>query len=84
MGQKLRTTSTTVTVQLHIYTGGLLLQAQIWLQEFAWTEKDHAQQVARRRMQWGHSFQLRTAPMFCFETAIRLFYWSALVRLGSL
>jgi hypothetical protein len=31
-------------------------------------------------MQWDHSLQLRTAPMFCFETAIRLFYWSTLVR----
>lgn len=62
----------------------LLLHAQIWLQEFAWTQKDHSQKVARRRIQWGHSFQLRTAPMFCFETAIRLFYWSALVRPGGM
>lgn len=62
----------------------LLLRAQIWLQEFAWTQKDHSRKVAQRRMQWGHSFQLRTAPMFCFETAIRLFYWSALGRHGWL
>lgn len=58
----------------------LLLGVQVWLQEFAWSERDHRRKLAKRRAQWGHSLQLRTSPMFCFETAIRLFYWSTLVR----
>lgn len=31
-------------------------------------------------MQRGVARQLRSASMFCFETAIRMFYWSTLVR----
>jgi hypothetical protein len=53
---------------------------QVWLQDFAWTEQEHSRKVAERRVQRGCATQLRSASMFCFETAIRMFYWSTLVR----
>ena len=53
---------------------------QAWLQDFAWTEEEHGRRLAERRVQRGVARQLRSASMFCFETAIRMFYWSTLVR----
>lgn len=52
----------------------------MWLLDLAWTEEDHSRKVAERRAQRGCAVQLRTASMFCFETAMWLFHWSALVR----
>ena len=64
---------------------------QVWLQEFAWTEKSKPTYVAVRNQevhqpgqeqdQQAHDVQdeLEAEPMFCFETAINMLYWSALV-----
>jgi hypothetical protein len=50
---------------------------QEWLQIFAWTEADISQCLANRAMLPGvHDIQQE--PMFCFETAIKLLYWSGL------
>ncbi|KAK9807443.1 hypothetical protein WJX73_007832 [Symbiochloris irregularis] len=63
---------------------------QVWLQEFAWTEKELPKLLARRnaaQSSGGHEQEhvqhLRTKlerqPMFCFQTAMHMWYWSALV-----
>jgi hypothetical protein len=58
----------------------LWFAVQVWLQDFAWTEREHGEKLGERRVQRGCGTQLRSASMFCFETAIRMFYWSTLVR----
>ena len=55
--------------------------AQVWLQEVAWTEAQKPQQVAERdgRAEGRQeALQLQQAPMFCFETALKLLKWSSL------
>ncbi|GAB4817725.1 hypothetical protein N2152v2_004771 [Parachlorella kessleri] len=55
---------------------------EVWLQEFAWTEKD----VQRKRQERSSSlpkesyehFCMDCEPMFCFETAVKMMYWSYL------
>lgn len=58
----------------------------VWLQEFAWTERD----VQRKRTERSSSlpdesfegFCMDCEPLFVFETALKLMYWSYLVRGG--
>lgn len=53
---------------------------QVWLQEFAWTEEEKAAKLAQRGSVAGSiSTSLQNEPMFCFGTAVKLFYWSHLV-----
>ena len=62
----------------------------MWLQEFAWGEADKPNQVAARNRQEhvrGEAedseklqAELTAQPMFCFETAMNMLYWSALVH----
>ena len=52
---------------------------QVWLQEFAWTEKDVERKRKARAAKLPDNPKLATEPMFCFELAIKLFYWSCLV-----
>lgn len=55
---------------------------QVWLQEFAWTEAD----IPRKRSERISSlpddsfegFCMDCEPLFCFETAVKLMYWSFL------
>lgn len=55
---------------------------QVWLQEFAWSERD----IERKRCERSSSlpqdsfegFCMDCEPLFCFETAIKLMYWSFL------
>ena len=54
------------------------------LQQFAWTEADLPRRRATVRAAAGRhsaagSPQSTVAPLFCFETAIKLFFWSVLV-----
>ena len=51
--------------------------AQVWLQEFAWTEEDEAIKVAARELTLPA--QARQQPLFCFQTMMHLLYWSCLV-----
>ena len=63
--------------------------AQVWLQEFAWSEAGKRKQLAARetkgqlvdesRDQCKLRAELMAAPMFCFESAINLLYMSAVV-----
>ena len=63
--------------------------AQVWLQEFAWSEAGKRQQLAARDAQGqsgGQSHdqcklqaELRAEPMFCIDSAINLLYMSAVV-----
>ncbi len=52
---------------------------QVWLQEFAWTEDEKAAKVERRDKDGPQGRQLAKEPMFCFEFAMNMLYWSALV-----
>ena len=58
-----------------------LLLAQVYLQEFAWTEETKAAAVARRADHAVHAAErslLTAEPMFCFQTAVALHRWSCL------
>lgn len=52
---------------------------QVWLQSFAWSEKGRHRKIRARQRMAAHVPELLSEPMFCFETAIRMFYWSVLV-----
>ena len=56
-----------------------LLPVQTWLQEFAWTEREKPEKLAVRNQTLHGDETLQREPMFCFETALKLFYWTALV-----
>ena len=71
-----------------ISCGQLLIQLtakilQVWLQEWAWTESGKAQDVDRRDAGDTSAAtdlgRLHKEPMFCFESCIKLLYWTALV-----
>ena len=55
----------------------VLADAQAWVQEFAWTEEQVPQRSAERA---EHAHLPAREPMFCMETALKLLYWSFLVR----
>lgn len=53
---------------------------QVWLQEFGWTEEETAAKIGKRGGVCGPVHDaLKNEPMFCFGTAVKLFYWSHLV-----
>ncbi|KAK9814286.1 hypothetical protein WJX72_003434 [[Myrmecia] bisecta] len=52
---------------------------QVWLQEHAWCERDMERRKAIRRSSVPGNQSLDNEPMFCFETALKMFYWSSLV-----
>lgn len=53
---------------------------QVWLQEFGWTEEEKTSKIAKRGDVHGIvQDALKKEPMFCFGTAVKLFYWSHLV-----
>ena len=52
---------------------------QSWLQRFAWTEQNLVKRVVRRNAIPKDETLLRDEPMFCFETAVKMLYWSAFV-----
>ena len=52
---------------------------QVWLQEFAWTEADKPIKLAARSSMVPNDADLARQPMFCFETMMKLLYWSCFV-----
>ena len=56
---------------------------QVWLQEWAWTESAKAKDVEKRNAGDGSAHmdpsKLQGEPMFCYETCVKLLYWTALV-----
>ena len=56
---------------------------QVWLQEWSWTESNKAKDLDRRNAGDGSALmdlsRLRQEPMFCYETCVKLLYWTALV-----
>ncbi|KAK9813803.1 hypothetical protein WJX73_010334 [Symbiochloris irregularis] len=50
---------------------------QTLLEQFSWMEADKAGVMSTRN--FGHSAAVTDQPMFCFETCIKLFYWSTAV-----
>ncbi|BDA50387.1 probable lipase at C-terminar half [Coccomyxa sp. Obi] len=77
-----------VAVQLYLYTPtdpalGQQHVLQAWLQQFSWTEADKPGKLEQRRRQARESSAAREAldrePMFCFETAIKLYYFSHII-----
>ena len=57
--------------------------AQAWLQEFAWTEAEKLQKWKKRagnlRLTSAALHDLNKEPMFCFESAIKLYYYSHII-----
>ena len=52
---------------------------QTWLQEYAWTEMEKHEKLAVRNRAQSDNATLQREPMFCFESTMKLFYFSALV-----
>lgn len=52
---------------------------QVWLQEFAWTADEKLAKMERRNRDGPKGRELAREPMFCFEFAMNMLYWSALV-----
>ena len=50
---------------------------QTLLEQFAWMEADKQGVIDTRNK--GHSRAVTEQPLFCFETCIKLFYWSNVV-----
>jgi hypothetical protein len=60
---------------------GNTVQPSFALQEFAWTEQSKARKLTRRK-DWLATCvcsETLNAPMFCFETAIKCFFWSTIM-----
>lgn len=55
-----------------------LLQ-QVWLQEVAWTEADKPVKLAARSNMLPKHHKMEQQPVFCYETMLKLLYWSCLV-----
>ena len=59
------------------------MPVQVWLQEWSWTESNKAKDLDRRNAGDGSALmdlsRLRQEPMFCYETCVKLLYWTALV-----
>ncbi len=56
-----------------------MLQMQVWLQEFAWTEADKPIKLKARSVMAPNDPTLARQPIFCFETMMNLLYWSCFV-----
>ena len=52
---------------------------QIWLQEVAWTEADKPIKLAARSDMIPKNSKIDQQPIFCYETMLKLLYWSCLV-----
>ena len=56
---------------------------QAWLQEFTWTEAEKLQKWKLRagnlRLTSAALHELNKEPMFCFESAIKLYYYSHII-----
>lgn len=56
---------------------------QAWLQEFAWTEAEKLHKWKTRagnlRLTSAALHDLNKEPMFCFESAIKLYYYSHII-----
>ena len=53
--------------------------AQVWLQEFAWTQSKQVELLCARNENSDSNQEIGRQPMFCFDTAMKSFYWSGLV-----
>ena len=56
-----------------------LCAIQAWLQKFAWTDSSLKTKISKRNALPQDEALLEKEPMFCFETAVKLLYWSAFV-----
>ena len=63
-----------------------MLLAQVYLQEFTWSEEDKPAAIARRADHAVHAVEhclLTVEPMFCFQTAVALHRWSCLTYMSE-
>ncbi len=69
------------TLALHFID--LEMWLQVWLQEFAWTEAEKLRRLKERssnlRLTSSVREEVDREPMFCFETAIKLYYFSHII-----
>lgn len=54
---------------------------QVWLQEFAWTESEKLSKIKARGSSLPDNHGIMMEPMFCFETAIKMYYYAHMVGL---
>lgn len=52
---------------------------QVWLQEHAWTLEDKHVLRSLWDEKSGTNTAIQNEPIFCFELAMKAFYWSGLV-----
>ncbi|CAL5228580.1 g11739 [Coccomyxa viridis] len=52
---------------------------QVWLQEFAWTVEEKDEKIQKRAADGQVGEQLANEPIFCFEMAMAMLYWSSLI-----
>ncbi|DBA91385.1 TPA: hypothetical protein ACH3X2_003920 [Trebouxia sp. C0005] len=52
---------------------------QVWLQEFCWSYKSRQAKLRLRNQSAPDNHELVAAPMFCFEDAMKLLYWTVLI-----
>ena len=57
----------------------MLSTPQMWLQAFAWSEKGKVKRLEARTRAAQYFPSIKAEPMFCFETACKLLYWSTLI-----
>ena len=61
----------------------IMARLQVWLQEFAWTESEKLRRLKDRSSNLRLTSIVREEvdrePMFCFETAIKLYYFSHII-----
>jgi hypothetical protein len=57
----------------------VIVDLQVWLQEFAWTEADKPVKLEARSTMVPDNPKLAKQPIFCFETMMNLLYWSCYV-----
>jgi hypothetical protein len=53
--------------------------AQVWLEEFAWAEDDKDRAIKKRASSTPQCPTLKAEPIFVFETAVKLYYWSHII-----
>ena len=57
----------------------VIIDLQVWLQEFAWTEANKPVKLEARSTMVPDNPNLAQQPIFCFETMMNLLYWSCYV-----
>ena len=64
---------------LYVQSKLISIARQVWLQELAWLEADKPIKLAARAAMSPNDPKLEKQPLFCYESMLKLLYWSCLV-----